>query len=181
MSIELVMLPNHLILCCPLPLCLQPFWASGSFPVSQFFISGSQSIAASASVLPMSIRGCFPSELTGLISCSPRVSQESSLAPQFESINSSNAQPSLWFICCVHLVPLLFIFIAMEFWEYPFYHWWARGHFQFRSNINNAAVNIPVCIFGEQMYTVVLHAYLGVRLLSHEVATVNFSRFCQCP
>ena len=145
--------------------------------MSQFFTSGSQSIAASASVLPMSLRGCFPSGLTGLISCSPRVSQESSLAPQFESINSS----MLSLLYGSSVVCSLFIFIDMEFWEYLFYHWWARGHFQFRSNINNAAVNIPVCIFGEQLYTVVLHAYLGVRLLSHEVATVNFSRFCQCP
>ena len=53
MSIESVMLSNHLILCCPLLSCLQFFLASGSFPMSQFFISGGQSIGASASVLPM--------------------------------------------------------------------------------------------------------------------------------
>jgi len=40
MSIELVMLSNHLILCHPLSSCLQPFPASGSFPKSQFFVSG---------------------------------------------------------------------------------------------------------------------------------------------
>ena len=34
MSIESVMLSNHLILCHPLLLCLQSFPASGSFPVS---------------------------------------------------------------------------------------------------------------------------------------------------
>ena len=32
MSIESVMLPNHLILCCPFSFCLQSFRASGSFP-----------------------------------------------------------------------------------------------------------------------------------------------------
>ena len=37
----------------PLLSCLQFFLASGSFPMSQFFISGGQSIGASASVLPM--------------------------------------------------------------------------------------------------------------------------------
>ena len=39
--------------------CLQSFSASGSFPVSQFFTSGGQSIGASAStsVLPMNIQG----------------------------------------------------------------------------------------------------------------------------
>ena len=38
--------------------CLQSFSASGSFPVSQFFASGGQSIgvSASASVLPMNIQ-----------------------------------------------------------------------------------------------------------------------------
>ena len=49
---------------------LQSFPASESFPVSQFFISGGQSIgaSASASVLPMNIQDWFPLELTGLIS-----------------------------------------------------------------------------------------------------------------
>ena len=47
--------------------CLQPFPASGSFPVSQLFTLGGQSIGASASVLPKSIEGWFP-WLTSLIS-----------------------------------------------------------------------------------------------------------------
>ena len=49
---------------------LQSFLASGSFPMSQFFASGSQSIGASASaaVLPMNIQDWFPLGLTGLIS-----------------------------------------------------------------------------------------------------------------
>ena len=44
--------------------------ASGSFPMSQFFTSGGQSIRAwaSASVLPMNIQDWFPLGLTGLIS-----------------------------------------------------------------------------------------------------------------
>ena len=42
----------------PFSSCLQFFPASGSFPMSQFFISGGQSIgaSASASVLPMNIQ-----------------------------------------------------------------------------------------------------------------------------
>ena len=49
---------------------LQSFPASGSFPVSQLFASGDQSIgiSASASVLPMNIQHWFPLGLTGLIS-----------------------------------------------------------------------------------------------------------------
>ena len=57
MSIELVMLSSHLILCRPLSFCLQSLPASESFPMSQLFASGGQSIGASASVLPMNIQG----------------------------------------------------------------------------------------------------------------------------
>ena len=50
--------------------CLQSFSASGSFPMSQFFTSGGQSIGASslASVLPMNIQDWYPLGLTCLIS-----------------------------------------------------------------------------------------------------------------
>ena len=53
----------------PFFFCLQPFPASGSFPMSQVFTSGSQSIGASAlaSFLPMNIQS-WSLELTGLIS-----------------------------------------------------------------------------------------------------------------
>ena len=74
----------------PFSSCLQPFPKSGSFPRSQFFASGGQSIGvlASASVLPMNIQDSFP--LDGLVGSprSPRDSQESSPAAQFKSINS---------------------------------------------------------------------------------------------
>ena len=70
MSIELVMLSNHCILCHPLLLLPSIFArASGAFPVSQFFTSGGQHIGASASAsdLPMNIQGWIPLRLTGLI------------------------------------------------------------------------------------------------------------------
>ena len=68
MSIESVMPSNHLILCSPFS-HLQPFPASGSFPMSQFFTSGGRSIgaSASASVLPMNIQDCSPLGWTGWI------------------------------------------------------------------------------------------------------------------
>ena len=46
----------------PFSSCLQSFPASGSFPMSLFFTSGSQSIgvSASASVIPMNIQDWFP-------------------------------------------------------------------------------------------------------------------------
>ena len=53
-----------------MPFCLRSFPASGSFPMSQFFASGGQTIgvSASASVLPMNIEDWFPLGWTDLIS-----------------------------------------------------------------------------------------------------------------
>ena len=74
----------------PFSSCPQSFPASGSFPMSQLFASDVQSIGdlASPTVLAMSIQGWFPLVWTGLISFSPRDSQESSPGPWFETINS---------------------------------------------------------------------------------------------
>ena len=54
----------------PFSSCLQAFPASGSFPVSQFFTSGGQSlgVSASTSVLPVNIQDWLSLGLTGLIS-----------------------------------------------------------------------------------------------------------------
>ena len=75
--------------------CPQSFPASGSFPMSWFFISGGQSIGASAlvSVLPMNIQGWFHLGLIGLISL-----QSEGLSGVFSSTTQlkSIAQPSLW-------------------------------------------------------------------------------------
>ena len=70
--------------------CLQFFPASGSFPMSRLFASGDQSIgaSASASVLPKSCSVLISFEMDWFDLCFPRDSQESSPAPQFESINS---------------------------------------------------------------------------------------------
>ena len=54
----------------PFSSSLQSFQASGCFLMSQFLVSGGQSIgtSASASVLPMNTQDLFPLGLTGLIS-----------------------------------------------------------------------------------------------------------------
>ena len=59
----------------PFSSCLQSFPTSGSFPMSQFFASGSQSIgvSASASVLPMNIEDWFPLGWTDWISLQSKV------------------------------------------------------------------------------------------------------------
>ena len=70
MSIESVMLSNHLIFC-HFSFCLQSFPASGSFPTNRLFnIRYPKNIGASAlaSVPPMNIQGWFPLGSTGLIS-----------------------------------------------------------------------------------------------------------------
>ena len=61
----------------PFSSCLQSFPASESFPMSQFFASGGQSIgaSASASILPMNIQDWFPLQLTGSESLSLNYSQ----------------------------------------------------------------------------------------------------------
>ena len=73
----------------PFPSCPQSFPASGSFPMSQLFTSGGQSLgtSASASVLPMNIQDWFHDWLVWS-PCSPRNYQESSLTPQFKSLSS---------------------------------------------------------------------------------------------
>ena len=70
MPTESVMLSNISSSGTPFSFCLPSFPASGSFPMSQLFISGSQSIGASAlaTVLPINIQGWFPLGLTDLIS-----------------------------------------------------------------------------------------------------------------
>ena len=81
----------------PFSSLLQSFPASGSFPMSQLFVSGGQSIgvSASASVLPMNIQGWFPLGFTDLILLSKGLSTIFSSTTvwkhQFFSI-----QPSLW-------------------------------------------------------------------------------------
>ena len=70
MPIESVMPSSHLILCRPLSSCLQSLPASQSFPTSQLFTWGGQSIgvSASASVLQINTQHWSPSGWTGWIS-----------------------------------------------------------------------------------------------------------------
>ena len=68
MSIESVIPTDYLMLCCPFPLLPSIFPNIKVFSVSKLFISGDQSIgaSASASVLSMNIQGWFSLGLTGL-------------------------------------------------------------------------------------------------------------------
>ena len=79
----------------PFSSCLQSFQASGSFPMSQFFTSGAQSIgiSASTSVFPMSIQDWFLSEWTGWISL-----QSKGLSRVFSNTTAQKHQLSALFI-----------------------------------------------------------------------------------
>ena len=78
--------------------CLQFFPASESFPISQFFTSGGQSIGVSASslVLPMNIQDWFPVGQTGWISLQSEGTLKSLL--QHHSSKASNLRCSAFFI-----------------------------------------------------------------------------------
>ena len=76
----------------PFSSCLQSFPASRSFPVSQFFASGSQYIGVSAlaSVLPKNTQDRSPLEWTGWISLQSKgLSTVLSNTTQFKSISFS--------------------------------------------------------------------------------------------
>ena len=75
----------------PFSSCLQSFPGSGSFPMSQFFASGGQSIGvlASASVLPMNIQDWFPLGWTSLISLQSKGLSRVFSKTQFRSTNFS--------------------------------------------------------------------------------------------
>ena len=84
--------------------CLQSFPASGSFPMSQFFASGGQSIgvSASASVLPMNIQGWFPLGLTGWISLLSKGLSRVFSSTTVQKHQFFGAQPSLRSNCHIH-------------------------------------------------------------------------------
>ena len=101
-SVKPVMPCNHLTLCHPFLLYPQSFPVSGSFPASQLFTSGSQSIGALASVLPMNIQGWFPLGLTGLISLQSRGLSRVFSNTTVQKRQFFGAQLSLWFNCHIH-------------------------------------------------------------------------------
>ena len=81
----------------PFSSCPQSFPASGSFPVSQLFTSGGQSIGASASAsVLMNIQGWFPLGLTGLISLVSKGLSRVFFHTTVWKHQFFGAQPSLW-------------------------------------------------------------------------------------
>ena len=104
MSIESMMLSNHLILCYPLLLWPSIFPRIKVFSMSQLFTSGGQSIgvSASASVLPMNIQGLFPLGLTGLISLLSKGHLRVFTSTTVRKHQFFGTQPSLWSSSHIH-------------------------------------------------------------------------------
>ena len=82
----------------PFSSCFQSFPASGSFPMSHFFTSDSQSVgaSASASVLPMNTQDWFPLGLTGLISLQSKGLSRVFSNTTFQKYQFFSTQLSLW-------------------------------------------------------------------------------------
>ena len=81
----------------PFSSCLQSFPASGSFPMSQFFVSGGQiiGISASVSVLPINIQDWFPLGWTGWISLLSKALSTVSSNTTVQKHQVFSSQPSL--------------------------------------------------------------------------------------
>ena len=96
--------------------CLQPFPASGCFPVSWLSPSGGQSIEASASILPVNIQGWFPLWLTSLLSLQSKglsrvFSSTTVQKPQFLTTNIS------WYECatvCLTIYSLKDVWVVSD-------------------------------------------------------------------
>ena len=82
----------------PFSSCPQSLPASGSFPMSQLFTWGGQSIgvSASASVLPMNIQDLFPLGWTGLVSLKSKELSRVFSNTTVQKHQFFDSHPSLW-------------------------------------------------------------------------------------
>ena len=99
----------------PFPSCLQPFPASGSFPI---WTSCGQSMATSASVFPTNIQGWFSVGLTGLIFLLSKGLSRVFSSTTVQKCYFFGAQSSLWSnsnmgLACHVLVIISSIFIII--------------------------------------------------------------------
>ena len=98
MSIESVMLSNHLILCRPLLFLASSFPSVRVFSNWSFCIRGwSIGASASTSVLPLNSQWWFPLRLTGLIFLQSKRLSRTFSNTTVQKHQFFGAQPSLWF------------------------------------------------------------------------------------
>ena len=103
--------------------CLQSFPASESFLMNQFFVSGGQSIGASASesVLPMNIQEWFPLGLTGLISLQSKgpFRYDLNQITYNYTVEVTNRLRGLELIDCLKNYGWKFVTLYMRWWSKP--------------------------------------------------------------
>ena len=127
----------------PFSSCPQSFPASGSFPMSQLFTSGGQSIraSASASVLPMNIQDWSPLGWAGWISL-----QSKGLLKVFSNTTVQKhqffcAQPSLW--SSSHTCTWISGILCSP--QFPFF-WWKSNQPTVTQLVRSGSQDlIPVC------------------------------------
>ena len=124
----------------PFSCCLQSFPASGSFPKSQLFTSGGQSIrvSASASVLPMNIQDWFPLGWTGLTSFKSKehsrvLSNTTVQKHQFFTLSNGFSATIVIIMCLMYFIVLIWCILLIDIYmlQYPCIHginctWWLR-------------------------------------------------------
>ena len=93
--------PTILTSVLPVSSCPQSFPASGSFPMSQIFVSGGQSIGVSASTL-INIQDWFPWGFTGLISLLSKGLSRVFCSTTVQKHQFFSAQLSLWPYSHIH-------------------------------------------------------------------------------
>ena len=97
----------------PFSSCPQIFPASGSFPTSQLFTSGGQSIGASASALPMKFHGWFPLGLAGLVSLLSKGLSRGFSGTTIQIFSQQSwSQLVIWEDFLVHKVRVLLLILA---------------------------------------------------------------------
>ena len=124
----------------PFSCCLQSFPASGSFPKSQLFTSGGQSIrvSASASVFPMNIQDWFPLGWTGLTSFKSKehsrvLSNTTVQKHQFFTLSNGFSATIVIIMCLMYFIVLIWCILLIDIYmlQYPRIHginctWWLR-------------------------------------------------------
>ena len=99
LSIQSVMLSNHLILSSPSPPAFNLFQHQGLFQrasSNQSVLGLSIVVSASASVLPMNIQNLFPLEWTGLISLQSKGPSRVLSSITIRKYQFLGAQPRIW-------------------------------------------------------------------------------------
>ena len=132
--------------CHPFSSCPPPFWASGSFPMSQLFTSGGRSVGAlAASVLLLNIQGWSPLGLTGMISLQSK---------RHKCLLQHNNLEASVFQCSAFMVQLSYLYMtAGKLWLYgPLLAKWylclffflGRIHFNGVISFNSIYTNIII-------------------------------------